>query len=614
MKNIINNIKKESIIVGLIIICFIFRIYKLDFQSPWGDELFTLINSSSSKTFGEIFDILKVDVHPPLYYYIVHVFFNIFGDSIFLARLISVFFAIVGMISLYFLAIELFNKRKIGVIAVALLVVNHFLIYYSQEARMYSMLFFTTTMSFLFLIKFIKKPSFKSAILHAFFALLMIYTHFFALFTLFAEYIILLFFVITSDKLYRKKIFHYSFLSGVITAIVYIPALIIFLTASSKTSFWIPIPESDVYTSMYKEFFGFSEIPIFIVTLAILYFFVRLFNKKQKNINIVTTDKNIFPFFILFVWVFITLLIPFILSYVNLPIIISRYFINIIPPIILFAAAGFFYMRSDILKYSLISVFVFYSLTDLFFVKDYYNRIMKTQYREVSQFVIEKNKGEKILSSFEYYFSYFLKKEQNNSVTKISLNEHVENILKNQYKPESFWYIDINDFDKNANKKTQLVLDSLFVVDDNIALFDAYAKHYHLKSTYKPKININKFKPFNDRNGSDVNYAIEIFNDAENSIDVSGWIYFYDQSMQNAKIYTLLINDEKEMVLNTEIVNREDVTSYFKSDFDLSRSGFKTKIIKDVLEKNKKYRFAIYLIDEGTKKEGLILTDKLVEN
>jgi len=196
---IINRIIENKILLALVIIGTIVRLYKLQYQSPWGDELFTMINTTTDKSFIEIFQILKNDVHPPLYYYIIHCFNFIFGDTLFSARVVSVLFGICGFLSIYYLGKELINK-KIGLIAVALLILNHFHLYHSQEARMYSMLFFTTTISFYYLIKFIKNPTLKSALFHSIFACLMIYTHFFALFTLLSQYLILLYFLYSFRK------------------------------------------------------------------------------------------------------------------------------------------------------------------------------------------------------------------------------------------------------------------------------------------------------------------------------------------------------------------------------------------------------------------------------
>lgn len=610
----INWIKENTFLILLLVISFVFRIYKLDFQSPWIDELFTMINSSSEKSFIEIYQLLKVDVHPPLYYYIVNVFFHIFGDSSFVARFVSVLFGVGGLLALYYLAKELFNKKTIGIIAVLLLTINHFHIYYSQEARMYTMLFFTSIMSFIFLIKFIKKPTLKTALLHSLFATLMIYTHFFALFTLFSQYLILLFFIIKPYKTTSKKFFLYTLFSGIIIVIIYIPAIFIFLGTSNRTSFWIARPEIDVYTAMFKEFFGFSEIVIMIAIIGILFFLFKLFQQNEKKTFSLEPkkEKEVFSFFVLFMWIFITLFVPFLLSFINLPMIVSRYFINIIPPLILLVAAGIYNIKNSVIKLTLISIFVLFSFADLIGVKNYYNGIHKTQFREVSQFIINHHKkNEKILSSFEYYFSYYVRAEKGNKITNTSLNQYVEKIINGEEQMEPFWYVDTNNPQDKITDKTNLILDSLFVIDENITLFDAYAKHYHDKKTFKPNINFSKYKPYKDRNGDDINFSVEIFNETKETVELSGWAYFYEQSMQNTKIYLALVNETDEIILNPEKVNRDDVTSYFKSQFDLSRSGFKIKFYKKSYQIGN-YKLALYLYDDKTKKESLVLTDKII--
>ena len=176
---------------------------------------------------------------------------------------------------------------------------------------------------------------------------------------------------------------------------------------------------------------------------------------------------------------------------------------------------------------------------------------------------------------------------------------------------EPFWYVDTNNPQDKITDKTNLILDSLFVIDENITLFDAYAKHYHDKKTFKPNINFSKYKPYKDRNGDDINFSVEIFNETKETVELSGWAYFYEQSMQNTKIYLALVNETDEIILNPEKVNRDDVTSYFKSQFDLSRSGFKIKFYKKSYQIGN-YKLALYLYDDKTKKESLVLTDKII--
>ncbi len=611
---LLNWIKEHKELLFIILVATIIRFYKLDYQSPWGDELFTMINTTSDKSFIQIFDALKNDVHPPLYYYIVHFFNILFGDTCFVARAVSVFFGIAGMFSIYYLAKELINK-KVGIISVLLMSVNYFHIYHSQEARMYSMLFFTTTISFYFLIKFIKKPTLKTALLHSFFACIMIYTHFFALFTLFSQYLILLYFILKPYQISQKKFFLFSFLSGIVTAILYIPSLIIFFTASKRDSFWILLPEKDVYTQMIKEFFGFSEVSIMIAVMGIIFFFIKLFNRNEYQQYAIDPkkEKQVFSFFILFVWIIITLIIPLAISFINLPMIVSRYFINILPAIIILIATGLYYIKNNLVKATLVFSFVLFSYADVVIVKAYYRGIMKTQYREVCQYVKSKhNPKEPIYSSFEYYMSYYLKASENHPVIKETLNKLAENSLANPNEIKPFWYLDINNTPDKPTDNTNKILDSLYVVDDNIALFDCYAKHYQPKSTYKPNVDLSKFvKPYKDRNGDSSNSSIEIFNENDTKIEISGWIYFENQSTDNVKIHLLLINENDELVLNTESISRTDVTSYFKSKYDLSRSGFKTELLKENFKAGL-YKVGIYIRDSENKKEALIVTDKKV--
>lgn len=610
---IVNYLKNNKILLGILVVGFLLRIYKLDFQSPWGDELFTMINSSSKKSFLDIFDILKSDVHPPLYYYIVHIFYMIFGDSSFIARLISVIFGISGLIVVYYLSKELFNKR-VGLLSIALLTINHFHIYYSQEARMYTMLFFSTALSFLYLIRFIKKPTYKTAFLYGLFSCFMIYTHFFALFTLISQYLILLYFLVRPCYLIKQnEFFKLSLFSGIISLILYIPALIIFFTASKRESFWIPVPEKDVYTVMFKEFFGFSEIAIYIIVLALLWFFIKLFSRKEEKIYYINpaTEKQTFAFFILFSWIIITLFIPYILSYINLPIIISRYFINILPALIILIASGFIYMKNTLVRSFLIITFLIYSFTDVVYVKDYYNRIMKTQYREVSEYIVKRNTNkDEIFSSFEYYFSYYLNGENNNPVIKKSLNEVAQSI-KTEPNPKSFWYVDINGAPDKPTDESLKTIDNLYVVDDNITLFDSYAKHYCLKSEYKPQINTNQYsKPFKDKNGAPCNFSIEVYKEDNEKIEFSGWAYLNDIDTSNSQINLGLLNLEYNTIpLSVENINRTDVTTYFKSKQDLSRSGFKSVIQKKNIEKGT-YKIIIEIVNKKEKKNALIVTDK----
>lgn len=608
----LNKIKYNYILIAVLIFAAILRIYHLDFQSVWLDEIHTINESNPKYTISELYtSLLLTEPHPPLYFILIHFSFLIFGYTPFVLKFFSFIMGIGGLISTYYLGKELINK-KVGLISVLFLAINYFHIYYSQEGRMYSMLYLTTTLSFYFLIKFIKKPSLKSALIHAFFAAIMIYTHFFALFALFSQYLILLYFIIKPFKVESKKMLIYSFISGIITLILYIPSLNLFIETSNRKTMWISTPTIDVYTQMFKEFFGNSEITLFIILVIIFFLLSKIFNlntKKSEPIN-PTNNQLTFTFFILITWLIITLIIPLISSYVNLPMIVNRYFINILPAIVIFIAIGVYLINNIFVRNLILSIIILFSLTDIYFVKNYYNKINKTQFRETTEFIKNNyDNNEEIVSSLGWYLPYFFNNENINF--KIITKPFDEYVLEKKKSKDlkSFWYFDAHNRTYNPSENAKKIIDSLFVIDENINSFDCYAKHFVLKKDYKPGINVTKFKPFKERNGDEVNYSVEIFSEDDKKIEVSGWIYLTNQDAKNSKIYLLLINENKEFVLNTENIQRVDVTSYFKSEFDISNSGFKSLILKQNLEIGN-YKLAIYIVDNKSNKEAFILTDK----
>ena len=125
-------------------------------------------------------------------------------------------------------------------------------------------------------------------------------------------------------------------------------------------------------------------------------------------------------------------------------------------------------------------------------------------------------------------------------------------------------------------------------------------------------IDISKFKSLNQNNGDAFLFSIEFFEFANNIISSSGWAYFDKQSSEKSIIDLVLIKDGIALRLLTQKVTRQDVTSYFKLNFDASNSGFSSNFDTTKLKKGK-YQLGIYLINKNTNKEGLKITDKFIE-
>lgn len=602
----------------LLIILFVasaLRFYHIDFQSLWVDEIYSLNESNPSFSIPELYkSTITSDPHPPLYFILAYIFFNIFGYSALVLKMLSAILSIVGVFALYLLGKEFFNK-KVGLYAAALISINYFSIYFGQEGRMYSLLFLTTVLSFYYLIRFLKSPGTKTAILFGLFSTLMIYSHLFALFTLFSQYLIILYFVINPFGAKRKSIFIYGLMIGLINLILYIPVISIILNNMSLESLWIKMPTLDVFTQFFKDFFGQSELVIFFALLLCFMYFSKLLstnNSKSFQIN-PDTDKMIFAFLILFTWIFITLLLPLIRTYTSLPILINRYFINILPAIIMIMAIGLAAIKNKILKYGLLTMMVIVSLTDVIIVKKYYTTVNKSQFREVSEFILSNNTENKpVVTSLGPYFPFYL--NNNHVKTKIidkPLQTYVNEMMLDSTKRQSFWYTDAHNSPLNLDEKGTAYLSENFTVAENIELYDAWAKYYVFGT--EVKIDVSKFDLSKNNSGDPIKFWIEKFEITPDLINISGWGYIEGEDAKNSNLRLVFLSENKEVFpIETKQNFRPDITKSVGNKLDLNNSGFISAVPIEKLPIGK-YKLGIIVRNALTKKQGLVITDKVFE-
>ena len=121
------------------------RLYRLDAQSLWYDEGFSVYLARMD--LSAITNHTAADIQPPLYYYLLHGWIDLFGDSESALRGLSVFFGVLAVPLIYALAWQLFRDRWAGLLAALLLAVSPLHVWYSQEARMYTLLTFLCLLS-----------------------------------------------------------------------------------------------------------------------------------------------------------------------------------------------------------------------------------------------------------------------------------------------------------------------------------------------------------------------------------------------------------------------------------------------------------------------------------
>jgi len=177
-------------VVALTVLGAALRFATLDAQSFWLDELATV--SLLDRGFGDTLDgIRETEATPYLYYVLAWPWARVFGLGEVGLRSLS---AVVGTLAVpvSYAAGAALCSRRVGVVVAALVAVHPFLVWYSQEARSYSLLVLVGACTVLFLGRALRGPRRRNLALWAVASSLAIATHYFALFLVVAEVVWLL--------------------------------------------------------------------------------------------------------------------------------------------------------------------------------------------------------------------------------------------------------------------------------------------------------------------------------------------------------------------------------------------------------------------------------------
>lgn len=142
-------------ILPILIIAFILRIIKID-QSLWLDESINVL-AAKELNFWEFISKYPIgDFHPPLYFGLLWIWGRLFGFSELSVRMPSVILGVATVYLTYLLGKKWFSQ-KTGIIAAILISTAPLHVYYSQEARMYSLAAFSVALSFFAFTKVLEK-------------------------------------------------------------------------------------------------------------------------------------------------------------------------------------------------------------------------------------------------------------------------------------------------------------------------------------------------------------------------------------------------------------------------------------------------------------------------
>ena len=285
--------KKDKLHILIIIVGMIFLAIPIFHSNLWFDEAYSVAIANHS--FKEIWQIGGHDVHPVLYYWILHIINLTFGNNIMLYRIFSYICAcIIGILG--FTHIRKDFGKKVGLFFSFFSFFLPTITMYAGEIRMYSFAMLLVTIMSIYAYRLFKTEecNIKNWCIFAICSLGAAYTHYYGLMA--AGIINLLLFTHYAKEWWKTKKINSNIkgfaISAIMQIILYLPWVLSLLLQINQVSqgFWIEIKPTILKEFLIFQFTGYLEnnnlafaFSISIMALLIYLMFRNIKNKKQNN-------------------------------------------------------------------------------------------------------------------------------------------------------------------------------------------------------------------------------------------------------------------------------------------------------------------------------------------
>ncbi len=417
--------RSHLILLAILFLGLFLRIYDLSGESIWFDEGYSIWVAKLTLVQTAV-DATTQDMTPPLYYMILNLWVRLFGDSEFSVRFPSVIFGLFAILMIYKLASLMFNK-EVGIISSFLLSISQFHIHYSQEARCYTLMALLALVSMYFFIKFQEKErSLTVSIGYGLSSILLIYTHVYGLLIIIAQNIYVFTLFVVSWEDYKCDFKRWVSLQ-LILFVSFVPWLGFLLAKVSETveeGFYAKVPSIlSIITSFVEYSFGSSlswllSLLLLLLSLASLERIKGGINWKDllnsiENYTLKITLLDVKKIYLLLVWLFTPIILPFVFSQLSTPIYVTRHTIAASLAFYILVAKGIKNINSHFARLAIMTIIAVLSLRVLFGY--YYPHIEKEQWREAAKYLdINAQAGDLLVFNCylcqKWVFDYYSKK------------------------------------------------------------------------------------------------------------------------------------------------------------------------------------------------------------
>jgi len=407
-------ITKYSVaLLTIVLIGLLFRVYHLGTQSIWLDEAFSV--ALAKMTVPQMVQATAADVHPPLYYFLLHYWIIVFGTSESAVRLLSVLFGVLAIPMIYVVGRQLFN-REAGLVGALILALSSFNIYYSQETRMYSLMALLALLSMYFFWRFLQQSNLVSLVGYILSTTLLVYTHYYGWFVVIAQniYVVTLL-VLSKHRAYRLR--EWAVLQAIVVAL-FVPWMVVLVNQIFRRAALLAPPTADIliytfssYSGAFTSYSGKALLLAVFLLLSVLSLFAyqkvhgvmdwKAPLKALESYSWEVRFQDPTTVYFLLVWLLSIIMIPFVISrFVSNPIYQALYTIAASVAFYLLVARGILNINGRYTKLAVMGIVVVLSVANL---QAYYSSITKPQAREaISLIDANANSGDVVLVSPSY--------------------------------------------------------------------------------------------------------------------------------------------------------------------------------------------------------------------
>ena len=444
--------KKIEITFVVLLIFFgsFIRFYNLNFDDLWSDEMTSYWLSNPFYSFSETISLIFESNLMISFEIILKIFHKLFGYDVHISRYLNAIISVFSII-LFF---NLLRKNSVNINSILygtfLLAFNIFHIRYAMELRSYTLTFFLALMliNLLFEDQYLKKKnSYLDYFLIIFISLLMLFSHSFSIIIIFSLnfYILCLWFLKKDDNSDLIKIFF-------LNVFIVIFFLLFYLKGISHTPNWIEQLDISFFTNyFFSNFFGSRLIGgVYLVVLLYL---------LTKSVKQIINKANINLFFLILI--FFSYFLPGIYGYIFEPILINRYIIFVLIPILFLISHLTFESNDNLVKKIFLSLIIMLTFFNHFTentFKQFYTNIYpsKPEIGKTLKFINKSNSlnysvlldGNNKLNINNIYENYL-----NNYTKKLKFDLNFINYLDKKTLPNDFWIIHIRDITETEFKK-----------------------------------------------------------------------------------------------------------------------------------------------------------------